>query len=680
MAWLLCLFTFPAVGQHGARQVVRQWARLLYSEDAEERVYAATKLITSPEPTAIEELRKALSSDQPDTVRINVIRAFKLERTNDKAVDLLIDALDDESDDVRLAAGDALKAIRTPYTLGLLRDKARDKEGPLHTRTQVIGILGEQRDLDSAPVLIQLLSAPLPEVRSAADAALEQITLRHFDSTDEWQQWWEEEGKKDRVRLLEDTVKRQADRIQSMNRTIERLYSQLLEYRKDRNDYAFLAEILKEGSFKVKLDAIQQLKTIKSEDETAQKEIRAALIGALTDPKPDVRAAAASALASRPAPDVAAALISSLNDAMPIVRTAAAQSLAKVRTPLAVKPLTRLLDDRHAGVAEAAARALGELGDAAAVPALVSVLDEVDEDSGTYVAAVEALSKISGPTVRPVLTDKLLRSKNHNVRWHAVMGLGAYAPEIAVPELSRVARNDGNAGVRIAALEALARTGSAEAIKPIVGGLSDREKEVRSQAFRALNTLADGKAAYFDRAMDLLIAQDDFSQAERVLRSAVDRLDLLPNHVEQQVALRYNLVRALLQAEKWDLAEPHLEKLYGADQKNPVYIRDLIACRRALEDRDGNLALLEHARANLPEDKVAWWRETLVEAESLLAAKEFDRVIALVDDLEKEDAGLGGPETAAGFEELREKARAQLAPAPMPASSTPPAAPAKPAG
>jgi HEAT repeat protein len=667
MAWLFLLAAIaliacpPASAQTGIpRFRIDGWARDLSSDNVRKRFFAANKLISLKDPAALDALRKAMEADQPEAIRLNVIETFKLEKVNDKAITDLITCLGDKSEKIRIAAADAVRAIQTPGAVTALRKTAKDTEAALHVRTQTIDILGEQRDLNAVPTLIALLSDPEKAIREASGEALGKITLRRFDTTHEWLEWWEKVRGDKRVKILEEMVKLQVAQIERMEQIIDRLYLKLLKDRKNQDDPTMLIEALKEGSVKVKLYAIGEIMRIKPADEADVKVIVEALVNTLSDAKAGVRAAAADALSKRHHPITTAGLIRALSDSIPIVRQSAAKALGTLKDTLAVASLAGALKDKNDDVVSAAAIALGEIGDREAVEPLIAILKERPKDSKVYASVAQALSGIKDPVVLPILIAPLLTSKHESIRWHAVKGLGLHEPKKVIPHLTKVALDDPKAKVRRAALDTLAKTDSMEALPPIVRGLSDKGKDVSRQALNGLRVLANRRSEFFEKAMLILIKGGEFVIADKVLETALDEFGALPNHAKTKAHLRYQLATGLIQAKAWKSAEPHLEKLYGTDQRNVAYVRDLIACRKALKDHEGVLEILKQARAILPNEKVEWWKETLAQTNQLFEARKYKQVVELVEALKKEDETLGGQVTVFAFEELRKKAEANL--------------------
>lgn len=167
-------------------------------------------------------------------------------------------------------------------------------------------------------------------------------------------------------------------------------------------------------------------------------------------------------------------------------------------------------------VREDLAHFVGKKGGTAAVEFLSRALKDKDED--VRIAAVTALSGISGARIVQLLFDAL-RDKSVYVRWKAAEALGKMrdfnfediAPILYVLE-------DHDSVVRRAAAEALGEIRSATATSYLVRGLKDDKWYVRREAAKALGKIKDKGAV-----PDLIRASKDVSDAD-VRAAAVDAL------------------------------------------------------------------------------------------------------------------------------------------------------------
>jgi len=652
---MLLLVGCMAYAQPATRRRIREWTKLLQSDDPQKRSSAATSLLSTDDADALETLLEAMRPKAREEVRVSIITAFGV-KGDDRATRELITALEDQSNVVRDAAAVALQSTYTPQAVFLMEKVIANHDVSPQTRGKVITILGEMRAMDSIPALIAVMADKDATVRKAAASALERITLRRFDSVGEWQAWWRRSEQLSREEMLEELVALQAERILAMSRRLEELDLRVLRDRKDPKDPTLLLEALDQSpSHKVRQYAIQQLSALQG------KAVVEALIKALADSDGTVREKAVEALGAQG--DVAAAphIAAILNDPIGPARAAAARSLGFLKAGDSVPALCALLDDPTEIVAAAAARALGDIALADSVPSLIKVVAKPETPPKVQEEAANALAKIKDPRATPTLV-RLLVSPQQNLRWAAVDALGEMRAQEAGAPLADVVQKDENPQIRELALAALAKIGGIQSLDAAVAGLADKEKRVAEQALRSVILLAEADNALYAEALDRLVAARRYALAEEVLAKAMEYYNAKPNHAQHTIELRVRLARGLVAAKAWTEARPHLEALVSTVPGNVDHARNLAQCLLALKDRSAYIALLRQAVETFPEEG-HWWAEWVRVIGEFAAEDDPAQIVKLVDLLEKAHPNLGGDASAKALRELRDNAKAKLAPA-----------------
>ena len=657
VAFVVVLVLSLAVSTAQADAQKHEWIRLLTSTDPDERSSAAISILASDDESTLRVLLDHLKPVRPDDVRISVITAFRVQR-DDRATPQLVACLDDKSPQVRQAAVKALKAITTLKAASLLKQVAADGNRTPEIRVQVIAILGETGAIDAIETLINLLSDRDESVRKSARDALQQVTLRDFETIPEWQEWGKERRDWTRERMLEELAQSLIRRTRVLAQENDSLRKALLNQYAGNDPAVILPHLIKAISAEVQMLAVNKIRALKKLDDKQRKEVVAALVQVLDDRDSSVRAAVAEALGDLGDPAASDALIAQLNDPIVHVRVAAATSLGKIDGPKVVAPLCGLLSDPTEDVAVAAAHSLGALGDLNALAPLKKAVSEPEKRPKLYVAAAEALTRIKDPRVVPTLIS-LLGSPNTTVRNAVVDALGEHAAKEAVLPLSKLASEDTNPQIREGALAALAKIGDLAGLDAVIKAFTDKEKRVAEKAFQYLDALAKGKVAVYGTAVDRLADARQFALVNEVLKRAEAQLgNKTPNLPNELVSLRHRAARRFMSAQAWNEAKPFLEKLRAARPKDPTYVVDLITCLRNLKDHDTLLTLLSQARSTMPDQRGEWWAETVKVIEEI--GGDAKCVIKLVDEFEKEDPKLGGPATAKRLNELRRKAKEKL--------------------
>ncbi|HLU66635.1 MAG TPA: HEAT repeat domain-containing protein, partial [Kofleriaceae bacterium] len=242
----------------------------------------------------------------------------------------------------------------------------------------------------------------------------------------------------------------------------------------------------------------------------------------LGSPKPRVRAAAAAALGDAE-PDrrgeVVDALITALDDLDPDVRASSALSLADLGDPRAVEPLVLRMDDGVPAVRQTAAVALGRMRAAAAFEPLRQALADGPPD--LRFQAATSLVEIDPPRALDPLVAAL-DDPDPEVVGAAALGLGSIADPAAIEPLAR--RLDHPAArTRFDVAYALAQLGDARASSTLVNLAGERE--LSWDAIEGLE-LVGGKAA----AARLAQLCRGGPAPEHRLRAAAALLVVAPEH------------------------------------------------------------------------------------------------------------------------------------------------------
>ncbi len=117
------------------------------------------------------------------------------------------------------------------------------------------------------------------------------------------------------------------------------------------------------------------------------------LIPLLSDPVPEVRAAAALALCAHPGEEALPALVNSLADEDSLTAGLAGNALGKIGAP-AVPSLLEVMNDAPTGIRILALRALVEIRDHRAIPVMMSCLNNENESAVIQYWAQQGLERL----------------------------------------------------------------------------------------------------------------------------------------------------------------------------------------------------------------------------------------------------------------------------------------------
>ena len=255
-------------------------------------------------------------------------------------------------------------------------------------------------------------------------------------------------------------------------------------------------------------------------DPTEKRRALEALLAALDDDRPEVRAEACSSLGDLRESVAIAPLVKRLDDGSPPVRQnaaialgtigdaagfeplalalaegpadlrfQAATSLAEIDAKRAFDPLMVALTDKDPQVVSAAALALGAINDQRAVEALRAILDH--NDGGARFDAAYALAELNDPSGRGFLVGSLADPER---AWDAVTALATLGTSADVDALSR-ALTDRKVPPEATILAAgsvlrLGNGASEPARRVLLAGLAARKTHVRGLAVEQLGEVA----------------------------------------------------------------------------------------------------------------------------------------------------------------------------------------------
>jgi HEAT repeat protein len=205
------------------------------------------------------------------------------------------------------------------------------------------------------------------------------------------------------------------------------------------------------------------------------------LIGALEDPKPEIRKGAATALGELKAEPAVDPIATLLNDPDSSVGLSAVNALVSIGNEPATVQLITALQLENTEARTSAASGLGTLKAANAVDALIGTLD--DSEHTVACAGAAALGLIGDEKASGPLAAKL-KAPSTKLRLTCVQALANTKGKAAIKGLIGALADD-NADVRSGAIDALSAIGQAS-IPFVLDALKDENKAIRRGALAVL--------------------------------------------------------------------------------------------------------------------------------------------------------------------------------------------------
>ncbi len=642
------------------RRKLEEWTELLHSNDPTIRSSAAISLLGLNLLHAQEPLVKILKDrNEREDVQISVIKAFGFTK-DDRATDILIDLLANESIPVRTEAAEALGMLKTRNSIRKMSEALLDPRQPVNIKIFLAKALGNTNDRDAVEPLIKMLAMNDHELRVVAMKSLEKITKQANNNDSAWwKEWWNRNKTKTREQWLEDIVLKQEENTKNLESKIEQLKLEvaqksikLLEIRPDKLDPKPLIETLKSDHPEVRIFAAKELVKIKDPS------IIDALINAISDKQEEVRIEVVHALGEINDERVVKPLIYVLNDESPAVREKAAKSLGKLGKQEAVEALISTLNrNGNLSILCSAIEALGQIGDKKAVESLITFLNHTEPKVRECTAA--ALGKLHDTrAVKPLIAT--LSDNQERVRWYAADSLGKIGDTTCVESLIKLL-SDTSARVRESAVTALGQIGNQQSIESLIKAMQDIDKRVAEQAAESLINIKKMDFETMDTVATTFYANKDYKRAEIVLGRQIAEYSNKPEFKEEILQAKVKLAKTLSAVKDWQKAltlyEEIVKQLPGDDTVKTYLIQSL----KELKQFDRALEWYSVWIKDAPQNSQLCWQGRLDIANILFEQEKYDNVKNLVESLKMEDPNFGGNEFKLQFQRLHEMSLAESA-------------------
>jgi HEAT repeat protein len=638
---------------------IDEWMKLLYSNDAAIRSSASISLLGLNLPAVYASLIDILTNSTNDDVRISLIKAFSF-TGDDKALDIMIDLLDSENKTIQIASANALGNIRTKIAIEKMIAVLINAKNPIDSRILIAGALAKTRSREAVEPLISLLESDNNDLRIAARYALVEITKQSDGTTNVfWQEWWDRNKVKTREQWLEDIVDKLEEDIKKLRSQNSELRSEIaqktikiLETKKEKGNIEQFLDVIKSEYPEVRIFAAKELANHK--DPVVVK----IFTGLILDSNADVRALAAKVLGEIGDMSGLSPLISVLQDKEAKVRESAARALGKLGSNEAVTDLLSALNDKENSVICAVAEALGEIRANEAVETLINLLS--NEYPMVKESAIVALGKIQdNRAIEPLINS--LKDDEERIRWYAADSLGKIGVQKATLPLITLL-SDKSARVRESAVTALGQIGDESTVESLIKLLNDEDNRVAEKAAGVLSAIEYKNFETLDNIANIFYSKEDYKRSIEILEKQINTFGGLPEHSHALWQNKLKLAKSYFMLNNCQKAIQIYEELVIHFEDDIKLKHELVKCLKEAKQHDKLLTFLSLWVTNLSTDSSLWWHEIYEVLEEYFENEEFDRVRQLVDDFEKKNYYMGGPELRFKFHELKKKSLKTLLP------------------
>jgi HEAT repeat protein len=535
-----------------------RWGNMLLAgnQAAGTRDLAAGRLAAAGSPAAAGILAQAMQSSDPDTANA-AAKAVGAAGWADPQFVSPLEIMLGRSADLNASAASALAQYSDDADVAnhLLAVATNSQSGPA-ARVAVIDVLGVFAFKDVAAALMELLedANESPDVRQASADALASMTgSREFGrDAAKWQTWWDSYKDVSADEFSRDLQRQRAARFGQivqesarLNRGVDRLLKNLYFTAQTGDQGRILDSYLTDDAPEIRVIGAEIVAIDVGGGRPLTPAERARLLSLLAaDPAPEVRAAAAAALAFDPT-DTSELLHRLAQEQDTEVRVAILSALASHRDPAAITAALPLLDDSSPELARGAADLIAASGALLRDPkhadmerqvktALLDTLERTAAGSAEDLRAsvTAALASLGDPSLYERLVHLSEAGESEPVRTAAIGGLGELArtnPDVAAVIADFVDASDSTPAVQLEAVEELAFVSTTAYVDRLVDVL---HATVRPSA-DVSNAIWQTEQAWFplmsddrlSRLAERMKNENDFAREVDVRRFYVARLD-----------------------------------------------------------------------------------------------------------------------------------------------------------
>ena len=664
---------------------IDRWTKQLYSSDPAIRSSAAISLLRTDNPKALEPLLNILNNPRAATipsqkndatavsnneVLISVIKAFGF-KEDDRAVGPIINLLQDENPDIRQNACEALGDLHSSKAIQKMSANLLNPGFPQEGRVLLAQALGKTMEQEAVgPLIIALRETASVELQDTALEALRHISGKSYGKNpSDWEDWWavnrhktREEWLRDIVTKLGVTNKQLQEKNESVGKELAEKSLALLKKAVDNKDQKALVEAVRSQYPEVRVAAAKALAQMNNPET-----VSALTTALLNDREKDVRVAAAESLGELGNESAAESLLRALNDENVSVRESAARALANFKGEDVVKSLIDLLNESTTPVAIAAAESLGQIGSTKAVEPLLELLN--NKNAKVREVAAIALGKIKDPRAVPPLINSL-KDPEERVRWYAADSLGSIgSSEGAEPLIELLSK--GSPRLRESAATALGQIRDERALEALVQATEDADKRVVEQAADALLSIDIQSYEAMEYLADTFYDRTDYKRAIQILNKQISKFSTSETHKDKIRDRRLKLAIAYQQQKDWQQASEQYDMLVS--EQKPKDLNLMVALIECLKELKQYTRMLEHYSVWIkeqPEHATVWWEGRLEIIYTLFEQGNHEKIQKLVDEFQLEDPELGGPRLKRQFLELAESSASKTAHAQMGRTAT----------
>ena len=220
--------------------------------------------------------------------------------------------------------------------------------------------------------------------------------------------------------------------------------------------------------------------------------------------------------------------------------------------------------------------------------------------------------------------------------------------------------SDESARVRESTAAALGLIGDESAVGPLIKLLKDIDNRVAEKAADVLLSIECESFLLLDNIINAFYAEEDYKRAKEILKKQINNYEGLSEYDHAFWQNKKRLAKLYFSSNDCQKATLLYEELVAHFDTNMEIKHELVHCLREAKQYDKLLSFLSFWIGSSLADNHLWWPEMCEVIEELFKESLFERVRIHIDDLEKKNPHLGGPELKSKFYNLRKKSMAAM--------------------
>ena len=211
-------------------------------------------------------------------------------------------------------------------------------------------------------------------------------------------------------------------------------------------------------------------------------------------------------------------------------------------------------------------------------------------------------------------------------------------------------------------MAALGQTGDEDSIGPLIKLLQDKDDRVAKKAADVLLTIECTNFELLDSIANAFHTQEDNKRTIEILDKQINAFKDVPEYAQALWQSKLKLAKLHYSNNNWPDALSLYEDIVQHFKDKIEIKHELVRCLKEAKQYDKLLNFYSLWVTDLLTDNSFWWDGIYEIVEKYYKEQELDKVREIIDNFEKENSYMGGPELKSKFYSLRKRSLETLQP------------------